>query len=345
MKINMSYIRNWKVRMLEAISIIAVGVAFFVSAPSLALSKEKDKVNFQWSWLPTGFYCPISGGIAKGFYTDVDIDLTVSTGRGSGDAVKKVAGGGSPIGDGDISAVMSARAREKAPVKCLMNVHHHSPHSLFVLKSSGIKGFKDLKGKTLATTAGNSHRNYFPIAARMAGLDPDTVKWTVVDSTTMPSMLVNKRVDGVPYFTSNISFIKPQVEARGDELVVIPFADYGFDIYSYCIYTRDDVIEEKPDMLRRFVAATQRSWLWASHNPEEACRAHTKQWPDTKFKDNLAGWVDLRGNMFGKDLSRAWTGKFDMERVQKTYDVLVKSRDLDPNFDVKEVIYDGLLPK
>ena len=339
---DMLHFRNLKRYLLETISIIAVGIFFIASVPSIALSK--DKVHFQWSWLPTGFYCPISGGIEKGFYTDVDIDLSVSTGRGSGDAVKKVAGGGSPIGDGDISAVMSARSRENAPVKCLMHIHDHSPHSLFVLKSSGIRGFKDLKGKTLATTPGNSHRNYFPIAARMAGLDPDTVKWTVVDSTTMPAMLVNKRVDGVPYFTSNISFIKPQVEARGDELVVIPFADYGFDIYSYCIYARDDVIKKEKDMLRRFVAATQRSWLWASHHPEEACRAHTKQWPDTKYKDNLAGWLDLRGNMFGKDLSRAWTGKFDMQRVKKTYSVLVKSRDLDPNFDVKQVIYDDLLP-
>ena len=339
---DMLHFRNLKRYLLETISITAVGIFFIASVPSIALSK--DKVHFQWSWLPTGFYCPISGGIEKGFYTDVDIDLSVSTGRGSGDAVKKVAGGGSPIGDGDISAVMSARSRENAPVKCLMHIHDHSPHSLFVLKSSGIRGFKDLKGKTLATTPGNSHRNYFPIAARMAGLDPDTVKWTVVDSTTMPAMLVNKRVDGVPYFTSNISFIKPQVEARGDELVVIPFADYGFDIYSYCIYARDDVIKKEKDMLRRFVAATQRSWLWASHHPEEACRAHTKQWPDTKYKDNLAGWLDLRGNMFGKDLSRAWTGKFDMARVKKTYSVLVKSRDLDPNFDVKQVIYDDLLP-
>ena len=56
-----------------------------------------DKVNFQWSWIPTGFYAPISAGMAKGFYEEEGIDLTVSTGRGSGDAVKKVAGGGSPL--------------------------------------------------------------------------------------------------------------------------------------------------------------------------------------------------------------------------------------------------------
>ena len=311
-----------------------------LSAPVMGL----DEVNFQWSWIPTGFYAPISAAIAKGFYEEEGIALTVSTGRGSGDAVKKVAGGGSPIGDGDISAVMSARAQEGAPVKCLMHQHNHSPHSLFVLASSGIGHFQDLAGKTLATTPGNSHRNYFPIAARMAGLDPDTVKWTVVDATAMPSLLINKRVDGVPYFTSNASFVEPRAKEIGDELVVIPFADYGFDIYSYCIYARDDVIEEQPDMLRRFLKATQRAHYWAKDNPEEAARLHKERWPDTKYEDNLAGWKDLRRNMFGADLSGDWTGHYDMAKVRKTYDVLIESRGLDPEFDVRQVIHDSLLP-
>ena len=323
----------------------SVAAAVLVAGLGLSTSvMALDKVNFQWSWIPTGFYAPISAGMAMGFYEEEGIDLTVSTGRGSGDAVKKVAGGGSPIGDGDISAVMSARAEEGAPVKCLMHEHNHSPHSLFVLASTGIDHFQDLEGKTLATTPGNSHRNYFPIAARMAGLDPDTVSWTVVDATAMPSLLINKRVDGVPYFTSNASFVEPQAKAIGDELVVIPFADYGFDIYSYCIYARDDVIEEQPDMLKRFLAATVRSFVWARDNPEEAARLHKERWPDTKYEDNLAGWVDLSGNMFGKDKSVNWTGHYDMAKVQKTYDVLVESRGLNPDFAVADVIHDSLLP-
>ena len=322
----------------------AAAVAFAASLGFSAPAMGLDEVNFQWSWIPTGFYAPISAGMAKGFYEEEGIALSVSTGRGSGDAVKKVAGGGSPIGDGDISAVMSARAEEGAPVKCLMHEHNHSPHSLFVLESSGIDHFQDLAGKTLATTPGNSHRNYFPIAARMAGLDPETVAWTVVDATAMPSLLINKRVDGVPYFTSNASFVEPQAEAIGDKLVIIPFADYGFDIYSYCIYARDEVIEEEPDMLRRFLKATQRSFYWAKDHPEEAARLHKERWPDTKYDDNLAGWVDLRGNMFGKDLSVEWTGHYDMAKVRKTYEVLVESRGLDPEFDVEQVIDDSLLP-
>ena len=85
-----------RTRPLLAAGLVATATGLSFGAPSPALSQ--DKVNFQWSWIPTGFYCPISGGIAKGFYTDVGIDLTVSTGRGSGDAVKKVAGGGAEVG-------------------------------------------------------------------------------------------------------------------------------------------------------------------------------------------------------------------------------------------------------
>jgi NitT/TauT family transport system substrate-binding protein len=316
----------------------------FVALLGATPSHAADSVLYQWSWIPDGVFAPTSSAIEKGFYKEVGIDLKTATGRGSGDAVKKVAGGGAMFGDGDLSAVMVARVREGAPVKCLMYWHDHSPHALFVLESSGIKSFKDLAGKTLATTPGNSHRNYFPITAKMAGLDPESVKWTTVDTTTMPSLLVNKKVDAVPYFTSNAAFVRPQVEAMGDKLRIIPFADYGFDIYAYCVFTRDDVIKEKPDLVRRFVAAMQKSYHWAKDNSEEAIRIHSKRFPDTKPEQNMDGWKDLMSYMYGKDGKKPWSGHFDMEKVQRTYDVVAQSQGLDPKVDVKQFIDDSFLP-
>lgn len=321
---------------------LALGLGGAALAPGAALAL--DEVTYQWSWIPDGVFAPTSAGIEKGFYKDAGIELKTSTGRGSGDAVKRVAGGAAMFGDGDLSAVILARVKEQAPVKCLMYWHDYAPHSLFVLESSGIKGFKDLKGKTLATTPGNSHRNYFPITAKMAGLDPDSVKWTTTDATTMPALLVNKKVDAAPYFTSNAAFIRPQVEAIGDKLRIIPFADYGFDIYAYCAFVREDVMRDKPDLVRRFAAAMQRSYLWARDNPEEASRIHNKRFPDTKYEQVLDGWLDLRSYMFGKDGKKPWTGHFDMVKVQRTYDIVAQSQELDPKVDVKQFIADTFLP-
>ena len=160
----------------------------------------------------------------------------------------------------------------------------------------------------------------------------------------MASLLVNKKVDAVPYFTANAAFIRPQVEAMGDKLRIIPFADYGFDIYAYCVFTRDDVIKDKPDLVKRFVAAMQKSYLWAKNNPEEAARIHNKRFPDTKYEQVLDGWKDLMANMFGADGKRPWTGHFDMAKVQKTYDVVAQSQGLDPKVDVRQFIDDSFLP-
>src|SRR5262245_29937697 len=88
---------------------VIVGAALTWSGECLAL----DKLHWQLSWLPTGEYAAFTAGFAKGLYKEEGIDLTYSRGFGSGDAVKKVGAGSSPIGDGDISAVMAGRVREK----------------------------------------------------------------------------------------------------------------------------------------------------------------------------------------------------------------------------------------
>jgi NitT/TauT family transport system substrate-binding protein len=225
-----------------------------------------------------------------------------------------------------------------------MHLHNWSPHSLFVLESSGIKAFKDLPGKTLATTPGNSHRNYFPITARMAGIDPDSVEWTTVDSATMPSLLVGKKVDAVPYWTDNAAFVRPQVEAMGDKLVIIPFADYGFRIYSSCFFARLDVMQNNPDLVRRFIKAAQRSIIWGRDNAEEAARLHKERWPDTKISANLNGWLDLRNYIFGKNNEIKWTGHYDPEKVKKTYEIVAESLKLPSKFDTSKFFDNSFLP-
>ena len=150
-------------------SLTAALLAVLTSSGAHAL----DKVTYQLGWIPTGEYAPYFAGVEKGFYKDEGIELVMSRGFGSGDTVKKVAGGGAMLGEADISTVMLAAIREKAPVKCLMSEYTQSPHSIFVLESSGIKSVKDLAGKKIATSPGNSHQVYFPLLARLEGIDAE----------------------------------------------------------------------------------------------------------------------------------------------------------------------------
>jgi NitT/TauT family transport system substrate-binding protein len=327
-----------------ALGFAAVAVSLFSALIAARPANALDKVVYQYAWIPDGLFTPYSAGVAKGFYEEEGIDLTMRSGRGASDAVKKVAAGAATFGDGDISDVMRARVNENVPVRCIAHIHNHSPHALFALKSSGIKGIKDVEGKTLATTPGNSHKAYFPIVARRIGLDPAKVNWVVVEAAAMASLLVNKKVDAVPYYTTNAAYIEPQVKLIGDELLIFPFMESGFQIYGYCFYTMEETINKNPDLVRRFLRASLKSIRWAQANPQEAAELHNKRWPDISAKDALAGWDDTRFNMFGKQGQINWTGHLDPKQVQATYDAVAEAQNLDRSFDTRLFFNNDMLP-
>jgi NitT/TauT family transport system substrate-binding protein len=121
-----------------------------------------DKVSFQTDWIPSGEHAMYYGAWQKGIFAEEGIDITITRGYGSGDTVSKLAGGAFDFGVADVAAVMTARARQNIPVKVIATLYTHSPHSLFVLKSSGITSFKGLEGKNLESRRGIVTSSIFP---------------------------------------------------------------------------------------------------------------------------------------------------------------------------------------
>jgi NitT/TauT family transport system substrate-binding protein len=139
----------------RAFGLIAAAFALhsFASPASAA-----DKVRFQTDWLPSGEHAMYYGGWQKGIFAEEGIDVTITRGYGSGDTLTKLAGGAFDFGVADVASVLTARARQNVPVKTIAALYTQSPHSLFVLKSSGITNFKGLEGKKISITPGNSHK-------------------------------------------------------------------------------------------------------------------------------------------------------------------------------------------
>ena len=122
------------------------------------------------------------GGWQKGIFAEEGIDITITRGYGSGDTLTKLAGGAFDFGVADVASVLTARARQNVPVKTIAALYNQSPHSLFVLKSSGITNFKGLENKKISITPGNSHKFYFPKVAEKSGTDPNKIVWVNMDA-------------------------------------------------------------------------------------------------------------------------------------------------------------------
>ena len=244
-------------------------------APALA----QDKVRFQTDWIPSGEHAMYYGGWQKGIFAAEGIDITITRGYGSGDTVTKLAGGGFDFGVADMAAVMTARARQNVPVKTIAVVYTQSPHSLFVLKSSGITNFKGLEGKKIGITPGNSHKFYFPKVAERAGTDPSKITWVNMDGAAMAAQLIAKNLDAAPFYSIHHYYQNKAAKAAGEEIVVLPFVEVGFKIFAATIIASDKMIAEKPDLTRRFLRAIKKSFEFARDNPEETCKLHVAEDP------------------------------------------------------------------
>lgn len=197
--------------------------AFTPACVKPAWAQAPDRVLFQLDWLASGEHAAWYAGLGQGFFRQNGIELSITRGYGSGDTVNRVAAGAAMFGVADLGAVMTARARQNMPVKSLSITYTHSPHSLFVLRSSGITNFRGLEGKRISITPGNSHRLYFPEVARRAGTDPERITWVNTDASAMAAMLITRRVDASPFYSIHWYYTNKAAQRAGEEIVVLPF--------------------------------------------------------------------------------------------------------------------------
>ena len=100
------------------------------------------------------------------------------------------------------------------------------------------------------------------------------------------------------------------------------YADHNFGFYANGIIVRDEMIEQKPDLVRRFVDAVLKGYRFAFDNPAESCTILRKHHPDID-QDVCLGEVALaKALVMTPEAQQRGLGFMSRERVQKTIDVL-----------------------
>ena len=321
-------------------TLAAAAAALFAAATT---SQAADKVRFQTDWLPSGEHAMYYGGWQKGIFAEEGIDITITRGYGSGDTLTKLAGGAFDFGVADIASVLTARARQNVPVKTIAALYTQSPHSLFVLKSSGITNFKGLENKKISITPGNSHKFYFPKVAEKSGTDPSKIIWVNMDAAAMAAQLVAKNIDAAPFYSIHHYYINKAAKAAGEEIIPLPFVEVGFKIYAATIIATDETIAKRPDLTKRFLRAVKRSFEWARDNPEEACKLHVQKVPEVALDDCVHSVQAVMTFVFTDHEKQFGWGKVSPERLATTWQAIAEAQDLDPKWDPNKAFDTSLI--
>ncbi len=302
-----------------------------------------DRFVFTLPWLPVGDYAYYTAGLALGFYRDEGIDLVVRRGFGSIDATTKLGAGLFDAGEVDMAAVISGRLQQDTPVKCIATNQTITPGGFLVLADSGIDSLGDLVGRTIATQPGNAMFLYLPMLAGQQGFDASRIKTVNVDNTAMAGLLLRGKVDAAAFLVTNQEFLDRQAKRFGKSVKAIRYADYGLDIYAQCIAAPDEVIAQRPDLLRRFLQATLRARRFALENPEKTVELHHAAYPEIDREDALLSLRAALPYMFNPVTDKSGLGRFDMDRVQATYDAVVKAQGLTAGAPLSAIVDSSII--
>jgi len=254
------------------------------------------------------------------------------------------------VGIADISALIAARANTDVKVKAIALWYRRPPHGIFVRSDSPIKSAKDLEGKKLAISPGNSHQILWPVFEKLSGLKPNSVSWVTMDAASMPPALIKGATDAVPFFVVHEARIRKVAQQQGVDIrVLVAWSDLGFDVASTSLVAREDSIAKDPEGLKAFLRATFKGadYAFRTKHFEEGVGYVVKHHPEVD-PDGAVGAAQVGARfVYAEEVTsgKVAVGQFETARLEKTRDLYTQYLELKRKVGLEEIYTNDLLPE
>ncbi|SFJ76931.1 ABC transporter substrate-binding protein [Cellulomonas sp. KH9] len=235
-------------------------------------STDLGAITVQLSWIKNAEFAGEFFADSKGYFTDAGFSsVTLNAGPGATESI--VLSGGADFGLSNAVSVGQVVAEEDAPLKIVGTTFQKNPFTILSLADGGnIATPEDLKGKRIGVQAGPNEALFDALLA-INEIDPSEV--TKVPVEYDPSPLVNGEVDGFLAYVTNESIT---VEAEGNAVTNLLFADNGLPFVAESVVTTDEMIANEPEKVKAFLAAEIRGWKDAVADPEEGARLAVEEY-------------------------------------------------------------------
>ncbi|MEU7852656.1 ABC transporter substrate-binding protein [Nonomuraea sp. NPDC049141] len=232
--------------------------------------KQLDKATLTLNWYPYGEHAPFYYGKSKGIFEKHGIDLTIQAGQGSQKTVQATGAGQTDFGWADTPALLGG-VSQGVPVKSLGVFLQTTPASVQFFQEKNITKPADLKGKTIASTAGDALTKTFPVFLKANGMTDADVKLQNTDPAGKIAAVMSGQTDALLGYASDQG---PTMQNKaGKPVAYLRFSEFGLNYYSNGLLTSASFLQSKADLAKRMVAATSEAWAAAEKDQQAAVDA------------------------------------------------------------------------
>lgn len=268
--------------------VLAAGAAIGLGPWRVPASAQTlEKVTYLFPAPPVlPAFGPIQLAKGKGYFAQAGLDVSFAVGRGGVDVAKMVGAGNAPLGGIVADGPILVRGNG-VPVKIVAVFGGKGFMQLVVREDSGIEKPADLKGKTI-TVMSYQDTTFYALLGLLAsvGLTQNDVNIQSVGPTGVWEFVAAGKSAGMAGVPDWI----PPVQAAGVKVKIIPSQEF-FPHMAQGIAVSDQLIKDKPEMIRKFVGAALRGMKDIMDDPDKSADEFVKFVPEWKGKEGAVKFV------------------------------------------------------
>ena len=214
-------------------------------------------VKFSLDWKFEGPSAPFFTALERNYFNASGLNVSIDSGKGSLDAIPKVASGTYPIGIADINSLIKFKDKNpNAKVIGVMMFYDAPPFAIIGRKSLGVSKPKDLEGKILGAPAPDGAYAQWKSFVLANGIDASKVTIENVGFPVREPMLAQGKVHAITgySFSSYINLKSKGVSASDISLLLM--TENGLDLYGNSVIVNTEYAMNNPNVVKGFINAT-----------------------------------------------------------------------------------------
>lgn len=300
-----------------------------VAAWFAASAQAQTRIRLSLDWVFEGQTSFLHMANYKGYFKDEGLEVQIDVGTGSAGAFQRILSGVYDAGLGDMSSQIEFLARNPGPLQfqSVYVMYDQIPAAFFALKKSGIRSVKDFPGRVFMESPTGFSRRIWPLLAKAAEIDPNSVKWVTASPALRATMLLNGDCEIISGFLSiPIDLVKRGV--REEDIVTLPVADYGIHYYGNTLLVSQKLIDGNPKAVSGLVRAFNRAFKEMLADPATSMKYLKQREPLVDEALELKRFYMVRPGMVTQHVRSNGLGAVDRERLQKQIDQVSQAYDL-----------------
>lgn len=297
------------------ISIALAGALMLTTLSGCSKKEEKsadggEKVTVVLDWTPNTNHTGLYTALENGYYKDQGLDVEIVQ-PPEGGAASLVASGKVDFGISYQEEVTYAKTSDDPlPIKAIAAVIQHNSSGFASPKDKNIKTPKDFEGKIYGGWGSESETAAIKAVMEKTGADFNKVTIADIGQDDFFTATTNS----VDFAWIYEGWDVVQAKLKNFDLNFIPLNQFDkrLDYYTPVIISNETLLNDNPELAKKFMKATTEGYQFAIDNPEEAAKILVKHAPEideelaiesqkflaSKYKDDAPRWGEMKDEVW-----------------------------------------------